>query len=84
VHPQVLIKSMRQSAALAVECVKGMAVPFEGDKGKEMLLKCAGTALNSKLISSHQVRERAREGVRVGKKAVHQPAFLRRAASERL
>jgi len=54
VHPQVLIRYMRQSAKLAVETVKALAVPFEGDKGKEMLLKCAGTALNSKLISSHQ------------------------------
>ena len=50
VHPQVLVKSLRESCRLAVQMVKDMAVPFEGEDGKEMLLKCAGTALNSKLI----------------------------------
>ena len=54
VHPQIVIRSMRQASTLAVQRVKEIAVPFEGDKGREMLLKCAGTALNSKLISRHQ------------------------------
>ena len=54
VHPQILIRAIRQAATLAVEKVKSLAVAFEGEKAKEMLLKCAGTALNSKLISSHQ------------------------------
>ena len=36
--------------------VQGLAVPFTvyDVQGKEMLLKCASTALNAKLISSHQ------------------------------
>ena len=54
VHPQIIISYMRKSANFAVEKVKELAVPFSGEKGKEMLLKCAGTALNSKLISTHQ------------------------------
>ena len=45
---------MRLASTLAVQRVKEIAVPFEGEKGREMLLKCAGTALNSKLISRHQ------------------------------
>ena len=45
---------MRTATGLAVQRVKDLAVPFEGEKGREMLLKCAGTALNSKLISRHQ------------------------------
>mmetsp|Transcript_7146 Transcript_7146/g.15495 ORF Transcript_7146/g.15495 Transcript_7146/m.15495 type:complete len:358 (-) Transcript_7146:462-1535(-) len=53
-HPQVIIRSLRTCAALAVQKVRDMAVPFEGEKGTEMILKCAATALNSKLISSHQ------------------------------
>jgi len=54
VHPQVVIRAVRQACRLAVEKVEEMAVPFEGEKGREMLLKCAGTALNSKLIAGQQ------------------------------
>ncbi|GMH81425.1 hypothetical protein TrST_g12006 [Triparma strigata] len=54
VHPQVVIRAMRVATKMAVQRVKDLQVPFEGEKGREMLLKCAGTALNSKLISRHQ------------------------------
>ena len=54
VHPQIIVRAIRQASKMAVDKVKDLAVPFEGEAGKEMLLKCAGTALNSKLISSHQ------------------------------
>eukprot|EP00588_Corethron_pennatum_P012051 CAMPEP_0194278936 /NCGR_PEP_ID=MMETSP0169-20130528/12757_1 /TAXON_ID=218684 /ORGANISM="Corethron pennatum, Strain L29A3" /LENGTH=574 /DNA_ID=CAMNT_0039023255 /DNA_START=85 /DNA_END=1809 /DNA_ORIENTATION=+ len=53
-HPQVVMRSVRRAAALGVAKIKEIAVPFEGEKGAEMILKCACTALNSKLIASHQ------------------------------
>jgi len=55
VHPQVLMRWVRYATQLAVEKVKELAIPFNVALGNdEMLLKCASTALNSKLISSHQ------------------------------
>eukprot|EP00592_Proboscia_alata_P001739 CAMPEP_0194375788 /NCGR_PEP_ID=MMETSP0174-20130528/24341_1 /TAXON_ID=216777 /ORGANISM="Proboscia alata, Strain PI-D3" /LENGTH=597 /DNA_ID=CAMNT_0039156221 /DNA_START=140 /DNA_END=1933 /DNA_ORIENTATION=+ len=56
VHPQIIIRWLRAASKLAVERVSNMAVSFDmnADEGKKMLLKCASTALNSKLISSHQ------------------------------
>lgn len=55
-HPQLLMKHVREAGRLAVEHVQQLSVPFDTstDEGNEMLLKCASTALNSKLISSHQ------------------------------
>lgn len=58
VHPQILIRHIRKASALAVQKVRELAVSFdintpEGEE-KEMLLKTASTALNSKLIASHQ------------------------------
>lgn len=50
---QSIIKSYRQACTLAVEKVKELSVSLE-DKGeeqkKELLLKCAATSLNSKLV----------------------------------
>lgn len=54
VHPQVLMRSIRAAGRLAVEKVKELAVPFEGEAQRDMLLKTASTALNSKLISNHK------------------------------
>lgn len=54
VHPQILQKHVRQAGRLAVEKVKELAVPFEGEKLNDMLLKTASTALNSKLIANHK------------------------------
>jgi len=51
VHPQVLIRNVRMASNLAVTKLKELAVlPSQ----EEILLKCASTALNSKLISGHQ------------------------------
>ena len=52
VHPQIIMRWIRQAGKLAVERVKALAKEFS--EGDEILLKCASTALNSKLVSSHQ------------------------------
>lgn len=56
VPPQIIRRHLAQAGQLAVQKVLDLAVPFdEGtQQQKEMLLKCASTALNSKLIASHQ------------------------------
>lgn len=56
VHPQVIIRNIRSASAIAVRKVRDLAVSFDIDtpEGEEMLLKTASTALNSKLIASHQ------------------------------
>ena len=54
VPPQIIRRFLSQAGTLAVQKVLDLAVPFEGEQQKGMLLKCASTALNSKLIASHQ------------------------------
>jgi len=56
VHPQIIIRNIRSAAAIAVQKVLDLAVFFDisTPEGEEMLLKTASTALNSKLIASHQ------------------------------
>ncbi|CAB9514019.1 Thermosome subunit beta (Fragment) [Seminavis robusta] len=54
VPPQIIRRHLSEAGQLAVQKVLDMAVSFEGDQRKDMLLKCASTALNSKLIASHQ------------------------------
>lgn len=51
ISPTRMIQTLRQTGKRAVDKVAAMAV---SPNRHEMLLKCAGTALNSKLISSHQ------------------------------
>ncbi|KAI2512947.1 hypothetical protein MHU86_1493 [Fragilaria crotonensis] len=52
VHPQILQKYVRLAGQLAVDFIKNeLQVTQTTD---EYLLKCCSTALNSKLISSHQ------------------------------
>ena len=54
-HPQVLMRWVRYATQMAVDKIQELAIPFNVALGNdEMLLKCASTALNSKLISSHQ------------------------------
>lgn len=52
---QSIIRSYRQACALAVTKVKELSVSLEG-KGdaekRELLVKCAETSLNSKLVST--------------------------------
>jgi len=57
VHPRVIIKSFRKATQLAVDKIKDLAVRI-GDKDterRELLVKCAATALSSKLI--HQQKD---------------------------
>ncbi|KAL9186972.1 hypothetical protein ACHAXT_010692 [Thalassiosira profunda] len=56
VHPQIIIRHIRSASAIAVKRVRDLAVSFDTDtpEGEEMLLRTASTALNSKLIASHQ------------------------------
>lgn len=56
VHPQIIIRNIRTAAKLAVQKVSALAVPYDisTEEGRNMLIKCASTSLNSKLISGHQ------------------------------
>ncbi|CAG8553322.1 367_t:CDS:10 [Acaulospora morrowiae] len=57
VSPHVIIKGYRKAAQLAINKVKEIAVKIERDNEAEfrnLLLKCAGTAMSSKLIHSHK------------------------------
>jgi T-complex protein 1 subunit eta len=56
VHPQIIIRNIRVAAKLAVQRVADLAIPYDVNtpQGHDMLIKCASTSLNSKLISGHQ------------------------------
>ena len=56
VHPQIIIRNIRSASTMAVQKVKDLAVEFDinTEEGEGMLLKTASTALNSKLIATHQ------------------------------
>jgi T-complex protein 1 subunit eta len=55
VHAQILIQYLRQAGTLAVAKINELAIPFtDATEIREMLLKTAGTALNSKLIANHK------------------------------
>ncbi|XP_064600236.1 T-complex protein 1 subunit eta-like [Liolophura sinensis] len=56
VHPQIIVRAFRKAAHLAVEKIKEIAVKIKKDDPKEqrqLLEKCAATALSSKLVA-HQ------------------------------
>lgn len=58
VHPRVIIKSIRRATQLAVEKLKELSVQIGKDNVKEkreLLVKCAATAMSSKLI--HQQKD---------------------------
>jgi T-complex protein 1 subunit eta len=56
IHPQILIRNIRSASKMAVDKIADLAVKFDTStpEGKDMLLKTASSALNSKLIASHQ------------------------------
>jgi len=57
VHPQIIIKGFRLANMLAQERLKQLAQDIDvkdGGKTREMLMRCASTALNSKLISGQR------------------------------
>lgn len=51
ISPTRMIQTLRKTGKFAVDRIGELAVAADRE---EMLLKCAGTALNSKLISSHR------------------------------
>ncbi|CAG4936812.1 unnamed protein product [Parnassius apollo] len=53
VHPRIIIRAVRTAARLAIERVKELAVKVESqspEEQRELLRKCASTAMSSKLI----------------------------------
>lgn len=50
-HPRVIIRGLRESALVAAKTIEALAVKREGPEFRSLLEKCAGTALNSKLIA---------------------------------
>mmetsp|Transcript_111174 Transcript_111174/g.166531 ORF Transcript_111174/g.166531 Transcript_111174/m.166531 type:complete len:547 (-) Transcript_111174:40-1680(-) len=57
VHPTVIIRGLRIACELAKAKINELSVKLDKDKQgalRAMLEKCAGTALNSKLIGSHK------------------------------
>jgi len=58
VHPQIVVRAYRRASRLAVERLRELAVGVaelpDADATRAMLERCAGTALNSKLVSGHK------------------------------
>mmetsp|Transcript_3880 Transcript_3880/g.6085 ORF Transcript_3880/g.6085 Transcript_3880/m.6085 type:complete len:586 (-) Transcript_3880:140-1897(-) len=50
-HPRIIIKGLRESCAIALSKIEEISVSQEDEKFRALLEKCAGTALNSKLIA---------------------------------
>jgi T-complex protein 1 subunit eta len=56
-HPQIIIRGYRQALGLALEQLNQLTHTFSSEKPeqkRDMLLKCASTALNSKLLSGYK------------------------------
>jgi len=54
-HPQIIIRALRRACQLSLGHLQTLSVSFENsEEAKEMLVKCAGTALNSKLIANNK------------------------------
>eukprot|EP01006_Ploeotia_vitrea_P036100 TRINITY_DN65978_c10_g5_i1.p1 TRINITY_DN65978_c10_g5~~TRINITY_DN65978_c10_g5_i1.p1 ORF type:complete len:574 (+),score=345.33 TRINITY_DN65978_c10_g5_i1:88-1722(+) len=56
VHPQVIIKGFRMAQAAALDKLREIAVQIDAKEqsATEVLMHCAGTAMNSKLISGNK------------------------------
>merc|ERR1712142_401641 len=57
VHPQVLVKGYRKATALALQKIRDIAVKIKKEDPVEMknlLCRCAETALSSKLVARHK------------------------------
>ena len=53
-HPRTIIKGIRASCELALSHIERIKISQEGDLFRTLLEKCAGTALNSKLIANQK------------------------------
>jgi len=57
IHPQTIIKGFREAQTEALKKLQELSIPIDrNDEGqtREMLIRCAGTALNSKLIAGQK------------------------------
>lgn len=55
VHPQIISSYIKRSCQLAIQYIQSsLSISFTQSELREMLLKTASTALNSKLISNHK------------------------------
>ena len=54
VHPQIIIKAYREAMNEAVKRVKEISVKVDEKNRRDILLKCAQTALSSKLVASYR------------------------------
>merc|ERR1712004_953505 len=55
VHPRIVVRGFRKAAAMAVNQVKELAVSIPENERRSQLVKCAATAMSSKLI--HQQKD---------------------------
>merc|ERR1712012_1517100 len=54
VHPRVVVRGFRKAANMAVSRVKDLAVTVPEDERRSQLVKCAATAMSSKLINQQK------------------------------
>ncbi|RUS72027.1 hypothetical protein EGW08_020211 [Elysia chlorotica] len=57
VHPQVIVRAVRKALVMALKKIGDIAVHIKKDDAKELrelLEKCAATALSSKLVAAHK------------------------------
>lgn len=54
VHPQLIIKAYREAALEAVKRVKEISVKIDEKNRRDILVKCAQTALSSKLVATYR------------------------------
>lgn len=57
VHPQIIVRSVRKALQMTLKKIKDISVQIKKDNPKELrdlLEKCAATALSSKLVSAHK------------------------------
>jgi len=57
VHPQIIVRAVRKALSMALKKIKDIAVGIKKDDPKELrelLEKCAATALSSKLVAAHK------------------------------
>ena len=50
-HPRVIISGLREACNIALKKMSEIHITFNGEEFRQLLEKCAGTALNSKLIA---------------------------------
>ncbi len=50
-HPRIIIKGIREALKNALQTIKDVSIDSDADSFRSLLEKCAGTALNSKLIA---------------------------------